>query len=65
MGVHEDIERKEGNKRSVTRLTIQWGAFYLHKNRKWVTKKILTETTSQEKLEMRHWVNPIVNKWGN
>jgi hypothetical protein len=24
-------------------------------------EKILTETTSQEKLKMRHWVNPIVN----
>jgi hypothetical protein len=26
---------------------------------------ILRETTSQEKLKMKHWVTLIVNKWDN
>jgi hypothetical protein len=28
------------------------------KNEEWVTKQILTESTSKEKLRIRLWVNP-------
>jgi hypothetical protein len=36
---------------------MQWDAFYLKKKYKMGYEKILTETTSQEKLKMRHWGN--------
>jgi hypothetical protein len=35
-----------------------WDDFYLNKNRKWVTKNIGSRNNNQEKLKMRHWVNP-------
>jgi hypothetical protein len=48
-----------------TAFPMQWDAIYLKINRKWVTKKYW-ETTSHEKLKMRHWVNPnCYNKWEN
>ncbi len=56
-------ERGGGEKRSVTRSTsvvfpMPWDAVYLKEKKKNRLRKIFTETTSQEKLKMRHWVNP-------
>jgi hypothetical protein len=39
-------------------IAMGWDDFYLNKNRKWVTKNIGSRNNNQEKLKMRHWVNP-------